>query len=77
MIARRVLIASAFLALMTFMHTPFQAAVPNVRGTYTTLAKQGTIAFTAVKRVVQYGYQGNFRIDERTYSGSMYFPRTG
>lgn len=30
-----------------------------------------------VKRVIQFGYQGNFKVNGKTYPGSLYFSRTG
>ncbi len=30
-----------------------------------------------MKRVIQFGYQGSYKIDGKSYPGSLYFPRGG
>ena len=60
------------LGVLVLAAVPAQAVGPYVAGTYVATARQGTIQFTPVKRVIQFGYQGNFRIDGRTYPGSYY-----
>lgn len=54
-----------------------QAAIPYVSGTYTTPTQQGTVKFNPVKRVIQFGYQGNYNINGKSFPGVLYFPRTG
>lgn len=53
------------------------AVVPYISGTYQTATHQGTIKFTPIKRVIQFGYEGTFKIDGKNYPGSLYLPRTG
>ncbi|MFO0940356.1 MAG: hypothetical protein U0930_06265 [Pirellulales bacterium] len=69
------LLATTAICLVTASAS--SAAIPNVTGTYTTNSKQGTISFTAVKRVIQFGYQGTVKIDGKGAPGVEYFPRTG
>jgi hypothetical protein len=52
---------------------PAKAYAPSISGTYTTASvSQGTFKFTAVKAVVQFGYQGNFVISGKKYPGVLY-----
>jgi hypothetical protein len=75
--ARRTAFGVLVAGLVGLFALPAKAAVPYVSGTYVTPARQGTIQFTPLRRVVQFGYEGRFVIDGKTYPGSLYYPRTG
>lgn len=71
------LVLAAAITLCVFTAPVSSAAVPNVTGTYITTTKSGTVSFVAVKRVIQFGYQGTVKIDGKGSPGVEYFPRTG
>ncbi len=77
MLNRRVLLVCALLSVIVLSPTDVHATVPNVSGTYQTPSQQGTITFKPIKRIVQFGYEGTFKVGGKSYPGSIYFPRSG
>ena len=72
---RRVATTMLILAALLLTAAPAFAAAPYVNGTYQTPNRQGTIKFTPQRAVIQYGYEGKFVVDGKTYPGSLYFVR--
>ncbi len=69
---RKMMLTVVVLGVLLLTAIPAFAAVPYVSGTYQTPSRQGTIAFTPQRAVIQYGYEGKFVIDGKTYPGSYY-----
>ncbi|MFN8644595.1 MAG: hypothetical protein U0802_24135 [Candidatus Binatia bacterium] len=72
MLNRRRLLAALSVGLLLAVAVPALAAAPYVSGTYVSDAGQGTIRFTPLRAVVQFGYEGNFVVNGRRYPGSLY-----
>ncbi len=71
------LVMLAATALLLSVGTTVQAVGPNVNGSYVTPLKQGTLKFVPVKRVVQWGYQGNATVEGRKFPATLSYGNSG
>ena len=69
---RRRMLTALFLGAMLLLPASLFAAVPYVSGSYATPLKSGAFKFNPVKRVIQFGYQGNFVVSGKSYPGVLY-----
>lgn len=72
MFVRKILLSLLIMTGLLLTAAPTFAAAPYVKGSYQTNAGQGTITFTPLRGVSQWGYEGKFVINGKTYPGSYY-----